>query len=84
MMNPSSRRALASTRRDDPAMESAAMTHKLTPREREVVDLVCAGRSNREIATALGKSAATVRNQLHAVFEKLRVTRRAELIARWK
>lgn len=54
----------------------------LTPRERELVELVRLGRTNPEIAQQLSKSRATVRNQLHSVYEKLHITRRSELIAR--
>ena len=53
----------------------------LTPRERELALLVCEGRTNREIAQRLCKSAATVRNQLHSIYEKLHISRRAQLIA---
>ena len=56
----------------------------LTAREREIADLVCVGRTNREIAAALHKSDATVRNQLHVMFAKLEVTRRGELAAQWR
>jgi DNA-binding CsgD family transcriptional regulator len=52
----------------------------LTARERDIVDLVSLGYTNAEIAFALGSSANTVRNQLHAVFIKLGVTTRAELV----
>lgn len=53
----------------------------LTPRERELVQLVRAGRTNPEIAEQLCKSRATVRNQLHSAYEKLGITRRSQLIA---
>lgn len=54
---------------------------RLTTEERRAVLLVGAGRTNAQIAHTLGKSPATVRNQLHAVFEKLGVKRRHELVA---
>ena len=56
----------------------------LTPCERELALLVCEGKSNRQIAQELCKSGATVRNQLHSIYEKLHISRRAQLIAqRW-
>lgn len=53
----------------------------LTPREREVVDLVCEGRSNADIARALGKSELTIKTQLSAVYSKTGVRSRARLMA---
>jgi DNA-binding CsgD family transcriptional regulator len=54
---------------------------KLTVREREVADLVARGLRNSEIAHVLGTSPATVRNQIHTIFQKCDVTTRAELVA---
>jgi DNA-binding NarL/FixJ family response regulator len=54
-------------------------THKLTPRERELVRGITRGRSNREIASELGISEQTVKNQLTVVFQKLHIKNRLEL-----
>lgn len=54
----------------------------LTSSEREVVQLVAQGLSNEEIAAARGRSARTVANQLAAVYRKLGVFSRTELLAR--
>jgi two-component system nitrate/nitrite response regulator NarL len=43
---------------------------RLTPREREVVRLVCNGLKNREIAETLGITAGTVKVHLMHIFEK--------------
>ncbi len=51
----------------------------LTAREEEVVQLVVAGAPNREIATRLNVSVATVKRHLTNIFEKLGVTSRLEL-----
>lgn len=56
--------------------------HDLTPTERRIVDLVCAGRRNREIAAQLGNSVATVEAHLTRIYRKLHVRSRAELAAR--
>jgi DNA-binding CsgD family transcriptional regulator len=53
----------------------------LTPAERAVVFGVVRGLSNSEIAAERGTSPRTVANQLHAVFAKLGVSSRAELVA---
>lgn len=48
----------------------------LTPAERAICRLLLEGAHNKEIARALGKSDATVRNQLHTLFAKLGVATR--------
>jgi DNA-binding NarL/FixJ family response regulator len=55
---------------------------QLTAREREVLDLVAAGRPNAAIAEALFLSPKTVRNTVSNVFTKLHVADRAEAIVR--
>jgi DNA-binding CsgD family transcriptional regulator/tetratricopeptide (TPR) repeat protein len=55
----------------------------LSPREREVVELVALGQSNRRIADALFVSAKTVETHLSNIFEKLGVSSRAEVAAHW-
>lgn len=52
----------------------------LTAREREILNLVAAGRKNRSIAATLFISEATVRHHLSSVFSKLGVADRYELI----
>jgi DNA-binding NarL/FixJ family response regulator len=55
---------------------------QLTAREREVLGLVAAGRSNAQIAAALHLSPKTVRNNVSNVLTKLQVTDRAQAIVR--
>ncbi len=55
---------------------------QLTPREREILDLLAAGRSNAQIAQALFLSPKTVRNNTSNIFAKLQVADRAEAIVR--
>ena len=54
----------------------------MTPRERELVDLVRQGLRNREIAARLGVTEGTVKVYLHAIFDKLGVATRTELAIR--
>lgn len=51
----------------------------LPPREREVAGLVRRGLTNAEIASLVGVSMNTVRNQLASIFRRLGVSTRAEL-----
>lgn len=53
----------------------------LSPREREVLRLVADGRTNKEIAAALGVGDETVKTLLARIFAKLDVKRRAEAVA---
>jgi DNA-binding NarL/FixJ family response regulator len=54
----------------------------LTVRERQVVDLVAEGLTNKEIATRLQIEVATVKNHVHNILEKLGVSRRSEVVPR--
>ena len=53
----------------------------LSQSELEVLELVRRGLSNKEIAAARGRSAATVKNQLQSVLRKFGVSSRLRLIA---
>jgi DNA-binding NarL/FixJ family response regulator len=55
---------------------------QLTVREREILELVAAGRSNAQIASTLFLSPKTVRNNVSNIFAKLHVADRAEAIVR--
>jgi DNA-binding NarL/FixJ family response regulator len=52
----------------------------LTPRERQVISLVCAGLKNKQIAERLFISESTVRHHLSAIFSKLELSGRFDLI----
>lgn len=52
----------------------------LTKREKEVVELVIDGLSNREVAQKLGLTEHTVSNYLFRVYEKLGISSRVELV----
>lgn len=54
----------------------------LTRREREVLGLIAAGRSNTAIGAELGLAPKTVGNHVSSIFAKLRVATRAEAIVR--
>lgn len=74
-----SARALAASRPASRSFDAWADQVGLTRAERRVTELVVRGLQNREIATLLGVSSLTVRNQLGAVFRKVDVTNRSEL-----
>lgn len=62
-------------------VDPAGLPACLTEAEREVVTLVLEGRSNQDIADARGARYHTVANQLGAIYKKLGVGSRTELVA---
>ena len=63
-----------------PGPDGERLLHLLSPFERELAQLVCAGLTNKEIATELRKTEGSVKVQLSAIYQKLRVNSRAKLI----
>jgi LuxR family maltose regulon positive regulatory protein len=58
------------------------MVEPLTAREREVLRLIAAGLSNKEIARQLVVSVGTVKRQAHNLYGKLGVSGRTQALAR--
>ncbi len=54
----------------------------ISDREKEVLELLAAGRSNKEIANQLDVSPNTVKTHVAKLYEKLEVSRRTEAILR--
>ena len=75
------RPATALFQRNDAAIRSLG----LTARECEILALLASGKSNKEMARALGISPNTVKTHIARVYEKLEVQRRIQAIekARW-
>jgi FixJ family two-component response regulator len=53
----------------------------LTPRERQVFELVILGKQNKQIAFALGCTERTIKAHRHSVMEKMQVQSLAELVS---
>jgi DNA-binding NarL/FixJ family response regulator len=60
--------------------ESSRTPVRVTRREREILNLLMEGCSNKEIASRLGISSQTVKNQLSTLFQKADVGSRLELV----
>ena len=56
--------------------------YRLTPRERQIADLLGDGHTNKAIAGQLGIEPTTVKNHVHNILEKLQVTRRTDAALR--
>jgi FixJ family two-component response regulator len=61
-------------------VEIAARLAELTPREHEIMGMVTEGKSNKEMAAALGVSTKTVEAHRARVMEKMRAESLAELV----
>lgn len=55
-------------------------TDTLTARQVEIINLVCEGDSDKQIAANLGISVSTVRKHTEAVFRKLNVQNRVQAV----
>lgn len=53
----------------------------LTPREREIVEWLCGGLSNKSIARKLGTTDGTIKTHLRNIYQKLGITNRVALAA---
>ncbi len=60
--------------------QRAQSSLRITGREREILELLADGRSNKEIAARLGVSPNTVKTHVASLFEKLQVARRTQAI----
>jgi DNA-binding NarL/FixJ family response regulator len=64
------------------SVPASAIPANLSKRELDVLRLIAAGQSNREIAEALGTAEATVKNQASSIFGKLGVRDRTRAVLR--
>jgi transcriptional regulator EpsA len=78
------RRAVGRTRPqrpDAPGAGGPVATPGITERERQILQWVCEGKSNAQIAEVLGISALTVKNHMQKILRKLRASNRAHAVA---
>ncbi len=71
------RQARAATTERAPVIERLA---RLTPREREVLELLVTGHTSKEIAAALAISVRTVEGHRRVVFSKMHVASATQLV----
>jgi two-component system response regulator DevR len=74
-------RAILDPRVTDPVVRRVPKAETLSAQEQRVLALVVEGKTNKEIAAALGLSDKTVKNYLSNAFQKLGVSRRAQAAA---
>lgn len=61
--------------------EQAAPAARMSPREREVLELLTRGAVNKDIAAALHISENTVKNHMKSIMEKLHAENRVQVVA---
>lgn len=80
VLDPQVQQRLLSAASRAPATEPEPGDGDLTPREADVLKLIAAGRSNREIARALFVSEATVKTHVNRIFAKTGSRDRAQAV----
>lgn len=68
--------------RPERGREEAPLVEDLTPREREALQLLAEGLSNKEIARRLGTSEHTAKFHVNAILGKLNAHSRTEAVTR--
>ena len=69
-----------STLNDDTPQEFRPLLAPLSPREIEILDQICKGGSNKQIARTLAISEQTVKNHITSILKKLAVNDRTEAV----
>jgi DNA-binding CsgD family transcriptional regulator len=62
-----------------PLQEHLINKYRFTPREQQIIELICRGKNNREIGTELFISGHTVKEYIYRVYKKTGVKNRVQL-----
>lgn len=72
--------ARLSTSDEDAVLDNLTQEHNISKREREIMELVVEGKSNREIEEQLFISVNTVKNHIYHLYQKLGIKSRSQLM----
>ncbi|WP_420457899.1 helix-turn-helix domain-containing protein [Neolewinella sp.] len=75
------RRPAAMASQDSP---TPVASNELTDKEREVLEQIAAGHSNKEVAARLFVSVSTVKSHINSIYRKLGVTDRRAVVEAWE
>jgi len=78
------RKVIAHFQQPSPAPQASPEVANLSPREREILELLAQGYADKEIADQLGVKHGTVRWHLQHVYEKLHVRSRTEAALKFR
>jgi LuxR family maltose regulon positive regulatory protein len=67
----------------EPVPEPARDEILLSPRERDILQLLVRGQTNKAIARALNVAPETIKTHIKRIFQKLNVTNRAQAVSRY-
>jgi two-component system response regulator DevR len=81
ILDPAVTGAVLARMRSLSTLDTNGQSTTLSPQERRILPLVADGKTNKEIATALGLSDKTIKSYLSNIFEKLQITRRTQVAA---
>lgn len=70
------------SQKNDTNTPAGSSLPSLSPREQEILDLLAAGNSNKQIAQHLTLAVGTVKTHIHNIYGKLEVTNRTQAAAR--
>jgi len=79
-LTPEGHASLQASHSPFPAHSEGTALPELTSREREVIQLVAEGQSNKEVATSLGISVKTVETHRAAIMRRLKLVRLSDLV----
>ncbi len=63
--------------------KKSSLNIHFTEREKQIIDMICKGASNRKIANELFIAEQTVKTHINNIFKKLNIKKRYELIKMW-
>jgi len=68
------------TSQEKMGLDNFFLSHNISPREQEITRLIVDGKTNKEIEDVLFISLQTVKNSITAIYKKMKVKNRIQLI----